>query len=86
MRTIQLFIKRHITQRRGMMKIIRRIIRKKLCHPIVLTGVFLITAYMTSNKWVPYISDRLYNEGSAAREIYSGQTSNETASSGKSVI
>lgn len=46
----------------------RRIIRKKVCRPVIFSAILIAGIYMTSDKWMPYISNRLYQEGASARE------------------
>lgn len=50
------------------MKILRRIIRRKLCHPVVIGAAAVVLLFATSEKWTPYIKDRLYQEAATARD------------------
>lgn len=50
------------------MKILRRIIRRKLCHPVVIGAATVVLLFTTSEKWTPYIKDRLYQEAATASD------------------
>lgn len=51
------------------MKILRRIIRRKLCHPVVIGAAAVVLLFTTSEKWTPYIKDRLYQEAATANDV-----------------
>lgn len=50
------------------MRFFRRIVRKKICWSAIFSAILIAGIYMTSDKWMPYISNRLYQEGASARE------------------
>lgn len=68
------------------MKIVRRIIRKRLCRPILIIGILSVGLYATSDKWIPYVKDQLQQETDQARNIIGQDKSNARKSTDAATV